>query len=374
MNGVSLFANVGIAEIFMPKHGINIVVANELIEKRAKYYQEMYPNCEMIVGDITKKDVFNKVLSIAKEKNCEFLIATPPCQGMSVAGKMKEDDPRNNLIIYAIEFIKQLKPKNIIIENVPNFIKFHINLKGIKIKIVDYIKKELEPLGYYINYDVIDCGDYDTPQHRKRAIFLISSLSFWEFPPKKKHITVREAIGHLPSLESEESSNIPYHYAKKHNPRHILWMKHTPTGKSAFDNKVYYPQKEDGTPIKGYKTTYKRIEWDKPAPTITTCNGSISSQNNVHPGRKLPDGTYSDARVLTLKEIFILMGLPDDYFPPKWASENFIRQVIGEGIPPTLIDNLLQTMPQPYKNKNRIVMYRNKSNGRKNEQSQLGFI
>ncbi|RTZ84821.1 MAG: hypothetical protein DSY95_05690, partial [SAR324 cluster bacterium] len=119
------------------------------------------------------------------------------------------------------------------------------------------------------------------------------------------------------------------------------FLKHTPTGKTALQNKIHYPKKENGERIKGYATTYKRIEWDKPAPTITMANGSVSSQNNVHPGRLKADGTYSDARVLTLKEIFILTGLPDDWAPPEWASENLIRHVIGEGVPPKLIDAIL---------------------------------
>ena len=107
-----------------------------------------------------------------------------------------------------------------------------------------------------------------------------------------------------------------------------------------------YPQKEDGTRIRGFATTYKRISWDKPAPTITMCNGGISSQNNVHPGRKLADGTYSDARVLSLKELMILTGLPDDWEAPEWASENLIRKVIGEGIPPKLIEAIIKNMPK----------------------------
>ncbi len=346
MNGVSLFANVGIAETYIKKHGIDIVVANELLEKRAKFYRENHPDCNMIEGDITDKNIFNNVLSEAREKNCEFLLATPPCQGMSVAGKMRKNDPRNSLIKYVIDFIKLLQPKHILIENVPGILKTFVELNGKKIKIVDYIKDELEVLGYFINYNIVDTADYDTPQTRKRAIFLISKNNKWDFPQKNKKITVKEAIGELPSLESSEKSNIKYHYAKKHNDRHILWLKHTPTGKTALDNKIYFPQKENGDKIKGYSTTYKRIEWDKPAPTITMANGSVSSQNNVHPGRLKEDGTYSDARVLTLKEIFILTGLPDDWQPPLWASDNLIRQVIGEGVPPKLIDNLLKTMPK----------------------------
>ncbi len=346
IQGVSLFANVGIAETYIKNHNIQVVVANELLDNRAKFHQEMHPKCKMIQGDITSDETFTKVLEASKKSKCDFLIATPPCQGMSLAGKMHENDPRNSLIKYVIKLAQELQPANILIENVPKVLNTYLSHKGEKLKITDFIKQELEPLGYIVNPVVVDASDYGTPQSRKRAIYLISKLKKWELPSKKEKITVREMIEYLPTLESEQNSDIKYHNAKKHNDRHIAFLKQTPTGKTALHNKVHYPKKVDGTRIKGYDTTYKRIEWDKPSPTITMANGSISSQNNVHPGRLLKDGTYSDARVLTLKEIFILTGLPDDWTPPEWASENLIRQVIGEGVPPMLIDSLLGTMPQ----------------------------
>ena len=346
LRGVSLFANVGIAETYIDKNDIQITVANELLEKRAEFYQENHKHCDMVQGDITDKDIYNRVLSKAKKDQCDFLIATPPCQGMSVAGKMAKDDPRNSLIMYVVEFIKELQPTHIMIENVPGILKTFLSVDGEKTKVVDYIQDELARLGYIINPVVVDTADFGTPQSRKRAIFLISKNGKWDLPKKEKKITVREAIEHLPTLESEDRSKIEYHYAKKHNDRHIEVLKHTPTGKTALQNKIHYPKKENGDRIKGYATTYKRIDWDKPAPTITMANGSVSSQNNVHPGRLKEDGTYSDARVLTLKEIFMLTGLPDDWHPPKWASENLIRQVIGEGVPPKLVDRLLRTLPK----------------------------
>ena len=346
IKGVSLFANVGIAETYIKKQGIKIAVANELMKNRAEFHAQMHKECQMIQGDITSEETFEAVAEAAKKEQCDFLIATPPCQGMSLAGKMHEDDPRNSLIKYVIKLAQELEPTNILIENVPKVLNTYLVHKKKKIKITDFIKESLEPLGYIVNPVVVDASDYATPQSRKRAIFLISKLRKWELPPKQEKLTVREMIEHLPSLESGESSNIPYHSAKKHNERHIAFLKRTPTGKTALHNKVHYPKKADGTRIKGYDTTYKRIEWDKPAPTITMANGSVSSQNNVHPGRKRADGTYSDARVLTLKEIFILTGLPDDWTPPEWASENLIRQVIGEGVPPKLIESLLSTMPR----------------------------
>jgi DNA (cytosine-5)-methyltransferase 1 len=346
IHGVSLFDNVGIAETYIKNHGIKIVVANELLKNRAEFHAQMHKECKMVQGDITTDGVFDAVLSEAKKQKCDFLIATPPCQGMSLAGKMQEDDPRNSLIKYVIKMAQAIQPDNILIENVPKVLKTYLVHNKKKVKITDFINQELSPLGYIINPVVVDAADYNTPQSRKRAIYLISKIKKWELPPKESKITVREAIEHLPSLESGESSNIAFHRAKKHNERHISFLKHTPTGKTALHNKVHYPKKTDGTRIKGYDTTYKRIEWDKPAPTITMANGSVSSQNNVHPGRLKSDGTYSDARVLTLKEIFILTGLPDDWTPPEWASENLIRQVIGEGVPPRLIDRLLTTMPK----------------------------
>lgn len=345
MNGASLFSNVGIDETYFENAGINIVLANELIQKRCSFYTHLYPKSEMICGDITDKKIFDILVKKFKEKNCEFLIATPPCQGMSNAGKMDPNDERNLLIINTIEFIKQTLPKYIIIENVPGILKFKILYNNKKILIKDYICDELENIGYIVNYAVLDAADYNTPQHRKRAIFLISNVKKWEFPKKNNEITVRQAIGDLPSLESGQDSNIKYHKAKKHSKNHILWMKHTPTGKSALDNDDYFPNIK-GRKIKGYGTTYKRIEWDEPAPTITMCNGGISSQNNVHPGRRLKDGTYSDARVLTILELLRLTGLPDNWNIPEEYTDNFVRQVIGEAFPPKFALSMIETLPK----------------------------
>lgn len=345
IKGTSLFCNIGIAETYLKKHNIEIAIANELLEDRARFYKFCHPETEVIVGDITDNNIFKKVVEESKKSGVEFLLATPPCQGMSIAGKMDEHDPRNTLIIKAVDFIKEVKPKNVIIENVPTMLKTSIIVDGERIKITDYIIKELGN-EYKISFNVLNAADYNTPQTRNRTIVLLSKIGEWKLPKKQKQITVEQAIGWLPSLESGEKSNIKYHYAPKHNPNHILWMKNTPTGKTAFENEIYYPQKPDGTRIKGFSTTYKRISWDKPAPTITMCNGAISSQNNVHPGRLKPDGTYSDARVLSLKELMILTGLPDDWEVPEWASETLIRKVIGEGVPPKLIEAIVENMPR----------------------------
>lgn len=340
--GLSLFANVGIAETYLKGIGYPVVLANELLEERANFYKHLHGH-EAIAGDITNKDIFSKIIAKAKEEKVNFILATPPCQGMSVAGQMKEDDPRNSLIIKAMDAFKELKPEFMLIENVPQMFRTSILVKGKAVNIKDYIQSITDKAGYKVKFDIFDAADYGTPQNRKRSFTRIYKDCYeWHEPKKQKWITVKDSIGNLPSLESGQKSSVhPYHYAKKHNDNHILWLKHTPTGKTALDNPVYYPQK-DGRKIKGFATTYKRIAWDKPAPTITMANGSVSSQNNVHPGTLKSDGTYSDARVLTLLEIFRLTGLPDTWNPPTWASENLIRHVIGEAIPPKLVEAIFK--------------------------------
>ena len=92
MKGMSLFSSSGIGEYYLERVGINIIVANELLPKRAELYRKIYPNSTMICGDITKKDVFKEVEEIAVKENVEFMIASPPCQGLSVAGKNRNDE------------------------------------------------------------------------------------------------------------------------------------------------------------------------------------------------------------------------------------------------------------------------------------------
>ena len=346
INGLSLFANVGIGETYAYKHGIDIKVANELLKDRCEFYKYLYPDTEVVCGDITDKFVYDEIISKAKKHKCVFLLATPPCQGMSLAGKKDPKDERNLLIKYVIDAIKDLRPKWVIIENVSAMLSTEIEVDNKILNIKHYICNNLWPLGYYITNAVVDAADYGTAQYRRRAIFLISNIDYWDFPEKEKQIPLKDVIGHLPSLESGEDSGIPFHKAKVHNERHIECMRYTPEGKTAFENEIYYPKRPDGKRVSGYNTTYKRMRWDKPAPTITMGNGAVSSQNNVHPGRPLGNGRYSDARVLTLKELFIVTGLPEDWMPPPNTKELLVRQVIGECLLPKLVERLIETMPR----------------------------
>lgn len=345
LNGVSLFSSAGIGEAFFRDVGIKIVVANELLEDRANLYSSLYKDTDMVIGDILDKKVFKEILE-KSGKNVDLLIATPPCQGMSIAGKNRDQkamlsDQRNHLVFKIIDFINIKKPKYVLIENVPTFLKIKLPFKN-RLLTLEEILFSLYREDYEIQARVMDTSEYGVPQKRTRAIIKMHKKGLhWGWPTKEKLKTVKETIGHLPSLESGQKSNIPWHFARKHSKDHILWMKNTPTGKSAFENKKHYPQKWNGKKIKSYMTTYRRIKWDEPSPTITMRNDAISSQLNVHPGRRLRGGTYSDARVLTPLELMLLSSLPQTWNVPQDTPEILIRKCLGESVPPLLLKKVL---------------------------------
>ena len=83
LRGLSLFSNVGVAEAYLKNIGVDILLANELLEDRARFYAEVYPETKMVCGDICDDSLRKSIIDEAVEKNIDFIIATPPCQGMS---------------------------------------------------------------------------------------------------------------------------------------------------------------------------------------------------------------------------------------------------------------------------------------------------
>lgn len=368
IRGLSLFANVGIAEAEFDKIGVKILVANELVDERAKFYSEVYPNTHMICGDITDEIIRDEIVSEAMEKKVNFIIATPPCQGMSVAGHRDDADPRNQLIFYAIDVIKRVAPDFVMLENVPRQLTTKIRIDGELVKIPDYIRRELEGMYLFNTETLAKAKDFSVPQIRERNIFLLVKKDIgvrWEFPCKQPEITLMDAIGNLPSLDPQLREGLSltrekfpefdkkreegmavskWHHPPIHPWRHVEWMIHTPTGKSAIYNEIYYPQKKDGSRIKAHHNHYRRMKWDMPSRTITMNNSYISTLATVHPGRPYEkDGEilYSDPRAFSVYELLIVMSIPLDWPIPDWAEDSFLRAVIGEGIPSKMSRDIL---------------------------------
>lgn len=373
MKGLSLFANIGIAEAYINKLGFDVVVANELDPRRAAIYKSIYPSTNMICGDVTDPQIYKSIIEASKKSKVDFILATPPCQGMSTAGKLDKNDIRNVLFQHAVDAIKDLSPKYFMFENVPAFMTTSIKNGDTETLIPDLIRQSLERQ-YHLEFNVVNTQNYGVPQSRERMILLGTKRGvkkIWTMPePSSVLVTMKDAIGDLPPLDpyvrdiSEEEFRqlfphfeerkaqaldiSPWHFPPTHVYSNVIAMQHTPTGCSAFQNcDQYKPRKKNGQLVKGFGNTYKRQNWDTPAYTIAMSNNQISTQNSVHPGRKIgtdKDGIdiYSDARVLTIYELMRLMSIPDDWAVPLTTNKQYLRHIIGEGVPSLFVKRIFE--------------------------------
>lgn len=365
MNALSLFSGGGIGETYLKEIGVNVVVANEIDERRAEFYKFIYPNTDMICGDITDDDIYNEIINQSKANCVDLIIATPPCQGMSIAGKQVEFDERNQLICNAVDAVLDIMPKFAVFENVPEQENTYIKYNNRRTLVPRYIERRLGRF-YHIKSSVLNAKDYGVPQHRKRLFFVLvrRDLNFeYTFPTVSNEITLSQAFAGIPDLwpnirekkyqnvlpkNSEESLDFHrYHKPPTHSWRNVECMLFTPTGKSAMANKKYKPLNRNGKLIKSYDSTFKRMVWEKPANTLTKSNGMLGSTSTAHPGKpclRTKDGTilYNNPRVLTLYEVMVVSSLPDDWTIPSFASDNLTRFVIGESVPPLLLKKVVE--------------------------------
>nr|WP_236634932.1 DNA cytosine methyltransferase [Helicobacter pylori] len=132
---ISLFSGAGVGCYGLLEEGFECVATNEILEKRLNI-QRINRKCKLdesyISGDIKKPETKEKILKqigfYSKKfgnDRVDLVVATPPCQGMSVANHKKKNDEikRNSLVVESIDLIKQIKPRFFILENVPSFYK-----------------------------------------------------------------------------------------------------------------------------------------------------------------------------------------------------------------------------------------------------------
>ncbi len=350
---------------YLEQHGFECVLANERETDIAEYCALMYPKAEVLDNDFRVR--YNELVKKFKTKKCEFLVITPPCQTFCPQKpKNWRDDDRLTLIIDIVRFIKETRPKHILLENAKAFFSFSLPLdedltehpiaeKLQKIlngrTIGDYLRDELtvEDLGYHVNFAIEDSCFYGCAQSRVRSIMLASTEGVWKWPCAEEFaMSLWEAIGHLPSLEAGEDSGIPDHHAKSLHSDPIKAAKiaealaHTSTGRCPKDNDPRYQL--PGFGFFGAKGARKF--WDKPSNTIDTGNGDVLGLRTIHPGRLRKDGTYSDARPLTLLEVFLVNGFENYEVPDKFKNrENFVRNLMGEIFLPKLCERICLEIP-----------------------------
>jgi DNA (cytosine-5)-methyltransferase 1 len=370
---ISLFSSAGVGCYGFSKQGFDCIATVEIIKRRLDVQKHnnkcLYPS-GYIADDITKKSTKDKIFSEIEDwkvnqglKEVDVVIATPPCQGMSVANHKKNNElKRNSLVVESIKLVDQIRPKIFIFENVRSFLSTSCtDTDGKERKISSAIELNLGGK-YNIHSQVINFKDYGNPSSRTRTLVIgvrkdildISPLDL--MPTLKKAKTLRQTVGHLPSLKKMgEISDDIFHNFRSYKERMLPWIENITEGESAFDNldpkrrphqikdgKIVYNKNKNGD-------KYSRCYWDKVAPCIHTRNDILASQATIHP---------VDNRVFSIRELMLMMSVPESF---KWNDMSFkemnaldddskrkilkkeeinIRQSLGEAVPTVIFESI----------------------------------
>ena len=338
-NVLDLFCGAGGFSYGMDKNpNFRTVVALDFDENAVTTFKKNMPYTNVVVGDITDKEIKATIVKLSKDANVNMIIGGPPCQGYSMKGKkLGLKDPRNFLFREYLNLVKEISPEVFVIENV----------KGILLAsngwFRDEIVKEISNLGYYVNYKVLCAADFGVPQARERTIFICSKSKPIPMPTPTvtKRTTVREAIEDLAYLESGEGdfvqsystdatseyqrimrrgSELLYnHKASNHKKIAIEKLKMIPPeqGKENLPEDMIGKQK--------FKTTWGRLKWDDISPTIDTRFDASSNGTNNHPFLNRAITPREAARLQSFDDTFIFYG-----------SKVHVRKQIGNAVPPWL--------------------------------------
>lgn len=392
---VSLFSGAGLSDLGFELAGFRMVVQSELDQKRADLAAENFPASEVVVGDI--RETSDRVIRAYREatrQQLDLLVATPPCQGMSSAnpgrGKVTiashaSRDLRNFLILAAAPVVRALRPRVIVIENVPQLLARMVRLKkhGPALNLVTELFSRVT--GYKTYTGTLQLADFGVPQLRRRSIIVmlrddqevVERLDAegrvpWPEPTHheralkgcSKWISARAWLRKMryrpldaASAEAARDESDPLHQVPHYDDGRYEWIADIPagSGKSAYENERCRSCARRNVPsglarcdrcgkpmknrpvvlarngryrlIRGFKTSYRRIKPDRPFSAITTASSHLGSDFKIHPFQN---------RVLSTREVADLQTVPRFY---RWeraiknGNNYLLREVIGEALP-----------------------------------------
>lgn len=301
---IDLFAGAGGFSRGFKEAGFKIIGAIENMPPVAMSYQVNFPEAYVIIEDIKKVNPSDAIDLIGEEP--DVIIGGPPCEPFTSTNPNRMPnpldrlylDPIGQLVLYFIEFVRALKPKVFIMENVPGIIDGELKYA---------LEKEFKRAGYNkIYFNLLYAEDYGTPSHRLRVF--ISNIKLKPKRKVKRYIPVIEALKGLP--EPDEPHNIPNHEPIPLSPKKLKKI-----SKLKWNQALIHYQGSEG---KIY-TNFIRLHPYKLAPTV------MGSSRFIHPFKN---------RILTVRENARLMGFPDNHIFCGGRDLQFNQ--VGEAVPPPL--------------------------------------
>ncbi len=331
LNVLDLFCGAGGLSYGFESGGFNILLGIDNDAKALETFELNHKGSKTICGDITQITYEEHIKPLLGGKQIDVIIGGPPCQGMSLSGPRKFDDPRNKLYLSYIRLVKEIQPKAFVIENVPGL----VGLFGGQIK--DSIIEKFTAMGYHIEYKILCSADYGVPQNRKRVIFVGTKVGNFEYPAINPNVvTCSMALSDLPALEDELGEEVSEYVAPPQNYYQKLMrrksnvvLNHVAANHSDKVKKIialvpdggnYKSLPEEYRESRNFHVAWTRFASDKPAPTIDT-----GHRHHFH---------YKYNRVPTVRECARLQSFPDDFRFLGNKTQQF-RQV-GNAVPPLM--------------------------------------
>ncbi|MCX6579298.1 MAG: DNA cytosine methyltransferase [Candidatus Aminicenantes bacterium] len=301
-SAVDLFCGIGGLTHGLIKAGIPVNAGID-IDESCRYAYETNNRTRFMNIDV--RDIPGEViLKLFPEGDIKVLAGCAPCQPFSKHTqkiKNRQDDEKWGLLYSFMDLVDAIQPEIVSMENVTQIVYQDV--------FKDFVTR-LRSLEYCVFWEPVFCPDYGIPQTRTRLVLLASRLGEIKLIPvthsPTRYRTVRSAIGSLEPIKDGESSiKDPLHHSPALSPINKERIRRSTAGGTwrDWDKKLVSPCHKRSTG-KTYCSVYARMEWDKPAPTITTQFYGFGTGRFGHPEQD---------RALSIREGALLQTFPKSY-------------------------------------------------------------
>jgi DNA (cytosine-5)-methyltransferase 1 len=331
---VDLFCGVGGLTHGLARGGIQVVAGVDF-DPQCRFPYERNNEAIFIEQDVQKL-LGTELAQMFGDARLRLLAGCAPCQPFSTysqKGRGTRNDDKWSLVSDFGRLVREVQPDFVTMENVPQ-------LQGHQV-----FKDFLEDLeGYMIWWRVVDCTQYGVPQTRRRLVLLASQLGTVELVPPSfsegSHVSVREAISHLPALVAGSSEpNDPLHTASSLSELNLLRIKASRPGGTWRDwDESLVAQCHRKKSGQTYPGVYGRMSWEMPSPTITTQCFGYGNGRFGHPEQD---------RAISLREAAILQTFPEDYCflaPGEPVQFSKLGRLIGNAVPVRIGEVVAQSL------------------------------
>jgi DNA (cytosine-5)-methyltransferase 1 len=301
-----LFSGAGGMSVGFRNAGFSKVASVEIDKDASATIRRNFPASHHFEQNIQEIQA-SEIDTIVQQRPINIVCGGPPCQGFSVAGLRKADDPRNQLFREYIRIVKHLQPDFIIMENVPGLLTMQNGA------VYEEIRHQLAEAGYpNISVRILEAAEFGVPQLRARVVIIGNRLGLKNpypkpFVSKEKYLTIHDAIDDIKNLPFDSHW---HHVGTTHSKEMEQRLAAIPPGGSLYDK---------------FRDAWKRQYRNAPSMTVKENHGGV----HVH---------YELNRVLTAREMARLQTFPDDYI----FSGTFKRAYwqIGNAVPCLLAQHI----------------------------------